>query len=91
MKQQYLYNTSTLTLHEDKCKGCGVCIDVCPHDVFEMTDDKVRIKNKDGCMECSACVINCPFSALDVRKGVGCAAAVINGLLTGSEPSCGCS
>lgn len=89
MKQRYLKNTSTLKLHEDKCTGCGMCLEVCPHNVFEMDGNKIKIANKDSCMECSACALNCPFQALEVRKGVGCAAAVISGLLKGSEPSCG--
>lgn len=89
MKQQYLKDTSTLVLDEDKCKGCGMCIEVCPHNVFEMSGDRVKITDKNKCMECSACAINCPFSAIEVRKGVGCAAAVIYGLLSGSEPACG--
>jgi ferredoxin len=40
-------------------------------------------------MECGACAGNCPFGALEVHKGVGCAAAILYGLLTGEEPSCG--
>jgi hypothetical protein len=35
--------------------------------------------------------LNCPFSALSVKPGVGCAAAIIKGMLTGTEPECGCS
>jgi hypothetical protein len=42
-------------------------------------------------MECGACSMNCPFGALSVDKGVGCAAAFINGFLTGGEPACGCN
>jgi ferredoxin len=89
MKQQYLKNTSTLKLREERCVGCGLCIEVCPHNVFELCGNKIKIADNDSCMECSACALNCPFDALEVRKGVGCAAAVISGLLRGSEPSCG--
>jgi len=28
-------------------------------------------------MECGACAVNCPVSAIDVKKGVGCAYAVM--------------
>jgi ferredoxin len=41
-------------------------------------------------MECGACMSNCPEGALTVRAGVGCAAAVFNGLLQGGEPNCDC-
>lgn len=91
MKLRYLKNVATLELSVDKCTGCGMCINVCPHNVFELNDRKVKINDKDLCMECGACEKNCPFSALKVAYGVGCATAIINGILTGSEPSCGCS
>ncbi len=32
----YLKNVVTLKLNEDKCTGCGMCLDVCPHEVFKM-------------------------------------------------------
>ena len=91
MSIRYLKNVATLKLHPKKCTGCGKCIEVCPHSVFEMKNKKVEIVDKDRCIECGACVKNCPFSALDVKPGVGCAAAIIKGWLTGTEPSCGCS
>jgi hypothetical protein len=34
--------------------------------------------------------MNCEFSAITVNPGVGCAAAIINGMLTGGAPSCDC-
>ena len=86
----YLKN-NTLLLHEEKCIGCGRCMEVCPHGVFAMNGKKVRIINKRYCMECGACQKNCPVEAISVDAGVGCATAVITGILTGSEPTCGCS
>ena len=91
MKHRYLKNVSTLELNKDKCTGCGMCINVCPHNIFSLNGGKVEILDKDLCMECGACVKNCAFSALKVNSGVGCAAAVIKGIITGSEPSCDCS
>lgn len=91
MKHKYLKNVATLKLDEEKCKGCGMCIEVCPHGVIFMKDDKARIADRDSCMECGACAQNCPFSAIAVKSGVGCAYAIIIGRLTGTEPSCGCA
>lgn len=92
---RYLENGSTLHLEPSKCTGCGLCIEVCPHAVFTKdgkagTCSIVSISNRDGCMECGACSLNCPVQALGVRRGVGCAAAVWNGLKRGGEPSCDC-
>ena len=90
MKHKYLKNTATLQLSSKKCVGCGMCVNVCPHRVFEITDKRTRI-TKDACMECGACALNCPTGAIEVKAGVGCAAAIIKGWLTGSEPTCDCS
>lgn len=91
MKHQYLKNVATLKLEKEKCTGCGKCIEVCPHKVFDFKNGKSDIIDKDGCMECGACAKNCPFNAIEVKPGVGCAYAIIMGWLTGSEPSCDCS
>ncbi|MBA4418045.1 MAG: ferredoxin [Syntrophus sp. (in: bacteria)] len=91
MKHHYLKNVVTLHLDEDKCIGCGVCIEVCPHEVLELSGKKVRIGERDACMECGACAKNCSVNALTVNAGVGCAYALIRGALTNSEPNCGCS
>lgn len=85
----YLKNVVTLQLDENKCTGCGMCLDVCPHEVFRMNSKHVMIKNRDACMECGACRLNCPANAISVQSGVGCAAAVINSML-GKEGACCC-
>jgi len=90
MEHKYLKNVATLRLIPDNCTGCGICVDVCPHRVIQIIDNKARI-SKDRCMECGACALNCPADAIEVNAGVGCAAAIIKGWLTGSEPSCDCS
>jgi NAD-dependent dihydropyrimidine dehydrogenase PreA subunit len=91
MELAYLKNGETLVLNEKACTGCGDCIEVCPHAVFELADDKVRIRSRESCMECGACMRNCPYGAIRVKVGVGCAAAVIQGKLKGTQPECGCS
>jgi ferredoxin len=87
----YLPDVVTLKLNEDTCNGCGMCIKVCPHEVFELTGKKAHIIRRDYCMECGACALNCPVEAITVKSGVGCAAGIINGILNNTEPSCSCS
>ena len=78
MNLKYLENVTTLAYNSEKCTGCGRCAEVCPHGVFDISDNKARIVDKDLCMECGACVMNCP------------AAAIIQSWFTGKEPACGC-
>ena len=87
---KYLKNVSTLKLNQDKCTGCKMCINVCPHAVFMIENKKTSIMNLNACMECGACVLNCPVEALSVNSGVGCAAAIIQGFVKGTEPNCCC-
>jgi Fe-S-cluster-containing hydrogenase component 2 len=55
-----------------------------------MKDKRAVVTDRDLCMECGACAMNCEFGAITVNAGVGCASAIITGMLTGREPSCGC-
>ncbi|WP_434512101.1 mercury methylation ferredoxin HgcB [Desulfitobacterium sp. AusDCA] len=91
MRHQYLKNVVTLKLNTERCTGCGQCLEVCPHQVFILSEGKTVINDKDRCIECGACVKNCPFNALEVNPGVGCASAIIKRWLTGTEPNCDCS
>jgi len=75
---RYLRNATTLELHESACIGCGRCKEVCPHQVFSLSDKQARITDRDACMECGACRRNCPVNAISVDAGVGCASGIIN-------------
>ena len=87
---RYLEGVATLRFADAACIGCGMCAEVCPDGVFVVSERKARILDRDACMECGACAMNCPTKAISVTPGVGCAAAIMNGWLSGSKPTCGC-
>jgi len=89
MRLSYLGNGESLTLDTVKCRGCRQCIEVCPHAVFVLSGGRSSIRDRGACMECGACARNCASGAITVRAGVGCAAAIIGGMLRGTEPGCG--
>jgi len=92
MSLMYLKNVVTLKYDKDKCSGCAMCINVCPHGVFALNNGKAEIVYRDKCMECGACAKNCSFNAIYVRPGVGCAAAIVFSKLRGKKDiSCNCS
>ncbi len=85
---KHLKNVATLKLDVEKCIGCGLCVAVCPHEVFVVENGKASIVDLDACMECGACVKNCPSDALNVKTGTGCASGLLSGLLNGSGDCC---
>jgi NAD-dependent dihydropyrimidine dehydrogenase PreA subunit len=88
---RYLQGVATLSLDSGKCTGCRMCVEVCPHGVFEMgADRRAHIRDLDACMECGACATNCAWGAIALDPGVGCASAIINSWIRGGEPSCDC-
>ena len=91
LELKYLNNVTSLKLDPALCTGCRRCVEVCPRMVLTMQDHAAVIVDRDRCIECGACARNCEYGALSVNEGVGCATAIINSMLTGGEPTCGCS
>lgn len=42
----YLPDVVTLNLCQDTCNGCGMCIQVCPHEVFELSGKKLTLSEE---------------------------------------------
>ena len=69
--------TPKVMVNEDWCKGCFICIDVCPTNSLsraQTTNKKgiytVFLENEDSCTRCGLCQLGCPDFALTVnRKG----------------------
>ncbi|MBM4277605.1 MAG: ferredoxin [Deltaproteobacteria bacterium] len=59
-----------VTVDEETCIGCEVCVDTCP-EVFEMVDDKARAKAnevpKDVAESCREAAENCPVEAIQIE------------------------
>lgn len=55
------------------CKGCEICVQVCPKDVLALDDrQKASVRAADRCIGCLNCEIYCPDFAVEVdeREGV---------------------
>ncbi|HEY7625433.1 MAG TPA: 4Fe-4S dicluster domain-containing protein [Ilumatobacteraceae bacterium] len=66
--------TGTVDIAEQLCKGCDLCVDVCPEHVLAMTD---RLNTKgwlvvalvaDGCTGCTLCADVCPDGVFTVYR-----------------------
>ena len=51
---------------EDKCKSCGICVDVCPYNAVSVDKKKKlpAIVNTAACSGCGTCGADCPFDAI---------------------------
>lgn len=69
-----------IEVSEAYCKGCGLCIEVCPQGVMELDLRRLTSKGfhparifKAGCTGCVICAVVCPDAAISVyrenRKG----------------------
>ncbi|MTI81935.1 MAG: CoB--CoM heterodisulfide reductase iron-sulfur subunit A family protein [Firmicutes bacterium] len=52
------------TVNEKWCKGCGLCVNICPYDARVIDENKdVAVVREVLCQGCGACVAACPSSA----------------------------
>lgn len=49
---------------EDKCAGCGDCVENCPTEAISMNDNNVAVIDPDVCAECGDCINTCPAEAI---------------------------
>jgi uncharacterized protein (DUF169 family)/NAD-dependent dihydropyrimidine dehydrogenase PreA subunit len=59
-----------IELDKERCTGCGLCVDFCPVEVFEMVSENGRKYpspvHLEECWACDTCVGQCPTGALRV-------------------------
>ncbi|WP_406600979.1 4Fe-4S binding protein [Methanolobus mangrovi] len=55
-----------ITVHDDKCTGCGSCVDACQNDVLELKDGICFPARMSSCKYCINCVRSCEFYAIKV-------------------------
>lgn len=63
-----------VTVDNDKCIGCGECVDICPVEVYELQNEKSVPVNAEECVGCESCIEVCEQEAITLRE-VGSAAA----------------
>ncbi len=63
----------TIEIDEVMCKGCNVCVEVCPVDALDMEGIGSRwqgylavIKDIEACTGCLLCELQCPDFAISV-------------------------
>ena len=62
-------------IDKERCKGCGLCVSICPKHVLAISD-KINTKgyfpayqaHPEDCNHCAMCCAMCPDVAIEITK-----------------------
>ncbi len=55
-------------IDEDKCNGCGLCVNACHEGALQMIDGKARLITDAYCDGLGACLPECPTGAITIEE-----------------------
>lgn len=69
--------SNRVTIDEALCKGCELCVSVCPKKIILLREQRLNekgynpayITDMTQCTACAMCAIMCPDSAIRVERG----------------------
>lgn len=64
-----------VTFNEERCKGCGLCVSVCPKKIISLSTTKMNhkgyrpagVEKMEECIACANCATMCPDSVITVE------------------------
>lgn len=67
---------SKVTFDEDRCKGCGLCVEACPKKIIVLLDDRINSKgfhpagitDMGACIACAFCATMCPDTVIRIER-----------------------
>ncbi len=65
-----------VVIDENRCKGCGLCVSVCPKQILELAKGRfnakgyrpIEVTNMKACTGCAICATICPDVAFTVYR-----------------------
>jgi len=63
-----------ITIETERCKGCGLCVKVCPNNCIEISKQSNKSglfpakATDEGCTGCAMCALICPESVITVSR-----------------------
>ena len=75
-KDRILVTRGIVHIIDDRCKGCGFCIEFCPQEVLELSSrtnakgyHPPRVISDVNCVNCGLCALLCPDFAIYIEDG----------------------
>ena len=64
-----------VSINDEVCKGCGLCVDACKKDVLALSETKINKKgyhvsvpvHAENCIACAMCAQMCPDVAITIE------------------------
>jgi nitroreductase/NAD-dependent dihydropyrimidine dehydrogenase PreA subunit len=63
-KKQPVPEPPAIRVDPEKCSACGICVEACPQDVYELAEAAVA-SHPERCIACGHCVALCPEDAIE--------------------------
>lgn len=59
-----------MSIRENGCRGCRLCLDVCPTDCFgfDEASQKAAVEKVENCIGCLSCTYICPSQAISHKN-----------------------
>ncbi len=55
-------------IDEEKCIGCGACVNLCPQEILYLENDKCKVSDESKCDKLAGCERVCPTNAIKIKK-----------------------
>lgn len=67
---------ANVIIDDNRCKGCGLCIDVCPRQILQFDKSRlnaigyhpISVTDMSKCIACAMCARMCPDVVFEVEK-----------------------
>ncbi len=66
MAKKSIRKLKAIEINEKWCKGCSICVYVCPKDVLAMDMLVAKVVRPEDCIVCGRCEEHCPDFCLRV-------------------------
>jgi NAD-dependent dihydropyrimidine dehydrogenase PreA subunit len=57
-----------VVIDEEKCNGCGLCVDACHEGAIALVDSKAKLLSESYCDGLGACLPHCPMDAITIEE-----------------------